>query len=434
MTKATRNARLKRYLGAAGVVLLAMLGARDAQAQSDTAAPPRAAAETRARAATSITAIDAYLAQAVERTQIPGLVAMVADADGVLYAGAFGKQNVTAEVPMSLDTIFRIASMTKPVTSVGVVMLIEDGEIALDDPVSKYLPELARKQVIERFNPEDKSFSSRPARREITVRHLLTHTSGLGYGFSNEILFQLTGGDPGADTLDFPLLHDPGERWTYGESTRVLGRLIETVSGRGLEEFLRERIFVPLGMNDTSYRVPPAKHDRVVTVHAATEQGLAETPNPVEIGAPIYGDGGLHSTAADYVKFMQLFLNGGRAPRGTRLLSEASVALMGQNHTGSVRVQRQPAAIPTVSRPFPLGAGRDTYGLGFQVTGAHDEPAARSPGSMSWAGIFNTEFWIDPAEGICAVLLMQYLPFYDDDAIETLQGFERRVYQSLTPQ
>jgi CubicO group peptidase (beta-lactamase class C family) len=166
-------------------------------------------------------------------------------------------------------------------------------------------------------------------------------------------------------------------------------------------------------------------------VHRTTDGGLVEDPNPADIGTPARGDGGLFSTAADYTKFMQMILNGGRAPDGTRLLSAASVELLGQNHTGTVRVERQPGAIPALSKPFPLGAGRDTFGLGFQITGAHDDVGARTPGSMSWAGLYNTEFWIDPARGIGAVLLMQYLPFYDPAAIETLQGFERRVYESL---
>jgi CubicO group peptidase (beta-lactamase class C family) len=145
----------------------------------------------------------------------------------------------------------------------------------------------------------------------------------------------------------------------------------------------------------------------------------------------VYGDGGLHSTAADYAKFIQLFLNNGRAPNGMRLLSEATVALMGENHIGAIFVEQQPTASPAVSEPFPLGAGRDKFGLGFQITGPHREPFSRSPGSMSWAGIFNTEFWIDPERGIGGVLLMQYLPFYDAAAITALQGFERRVYEGL---
>jgi CubicO group peptidase (beta-lactamase class C family) len=263
------------------------------------------------------------------------------------------------------------------------------------------------------------------------VRHLLTHTSGLGYTFSNPTLAALASPEPGTSITGLPLLHDPGTRWTYGESTRVLGTLVEEVSGQPLDEFLSERIFVPLGMSDTFYTVPAPKVARVTTVHRTTPAGLVETPNPTEITAPVYGDGGLHSTAADYAKFIQLFLNDGRAPNGMRLLSEATVRLMGQNNTGSVLVEQQPAALPALTEPFPLGAGRDTFGLGFQITGAHDDPFARSPGSMSWAGIFNTEFWIDPRRGIGGVLLMQYLPFYDGAAIETLQGFERRVYQGL---
>jgi len=346
--------------------------------------------------------------------------------------GAFGRQDVRGGVPMATDTIFRLASMTKPVTSVAVMMLVQEGDLGLDDPVSQYLPAFEDKQVIETFNAADKTYTTRPAVTTMTIRHLLTHTSGLGYAFSNTTIAQLADDlTPGASVAGLPLLYDPGTRWTYSESTRVLGTLVEEVSGQPLDEFLAERIFVPLGMSDTFYRVPAPKASRVATLHRTTPDGLVEIPNPAEISSPVYGDGGLHSTAADYAKFIQLFLNDGRAPNGTRLLSEATVRLMGQNHTGSVRVELQPAALPEITEPFPLGAGRDTFGLGFQITGAHDDPLSRSPGSMSWAGAFNTEFWIDPERGAGGVLLMQYLPFYDATAIETLQGFERRVYQGL---
>jgi CubicO group peptidase (beta-lactamase class C family) len=376
-------------------------------------------------------AIDAYLTSVVRDTRIPGIVALVVDADRVVYTGAFGKQNVAAGVPMANDSIFRIASMTKPVTSVAVMMLVQEGDIGLDDPISQYLPAFEDKPVIETFTAADKTYTTRPAAGPITVRHLLTHTSGLGYPFSNQTLAALVGAQPGASVTGFPLLHDPGARWTYGESTRVLGTLVEEVSGQSLDDFMVERIFAPLGMSDTFYTVPAPKAGRVVTVHRTTADGLVEAPNPAEITAPDNGDGGLHSTAADYAKFIQLFLNDGRAPNGMRLLSEATVALMGENHIGAIFVEQQPAALPALSEPFPLGAGRDKFGLGFQVTGPHSDKLARSQGSMSWAGIFNTEFWIDPARGIGGVLLMQYLPFYDAAAIETLQGFERRVYEGL---
>lgn len=375
--------------------------------------------------------IDAYLTSVARNTRIPGIVALAVDADRVVYTGAFGMQNVGEGVPMAADSIFRMASMTKPVTSVAVMILVQEGDIGLDDAIAKYLPELADKQVIASFNAADKTYTTRPASGPITVRHLLTHTSGLGYAFSNPTLAALVGPEPGTSVAGLPLLHDPGARWTYGESTRVLGKLVEKVSGQALDDFVAERIFVPLDMNDTFYTVPATKAARVVTVHRTTPDGLVETPNPVEITAPVYGDGGLHSTAADYAKFIQLFLNDGRAPNGKRLLSEATVALMGENHIGAIFVEQQPAALPALTEPFPLGAGRDKFGLGFQITGPHSDKLSRSPGSMSWAGIFNTEFWIDPARGIGGVLLMQYLPFYDGDAIATLQGFERRVYQGL---
>lgn len=375
--------------------------------------------------------IDAYLTSVVRDKRIPGIVALVTDADRVVYTGAFGRQDVARGVPMAPDSIFNIASMTKPVTSVAVMMLVQEGDIELDDPISDHLPAFENPQVIERFNAADRSYESRPAAGPITVRHLLTHTSGLGYGFSNRTLAALVGGEPGASVTRFPLLHDPGTRWTYGESTRVLGTLVEEVSGQPLDELMAERIFAPLGMSDTFYKVPAPKVSRVVTVHRTTADGLVETPNAAEIASPVYGDGGLYSTAADYAKFIQLFLNNGRAPNGMRLLSEATVALMGENHIGAIFVEQQPAAVPALTEPFPLGAGRDKFGLGFQVTGPHRDPFARSPGSLSWAGIFNTEFWIDPARGVGGVLLMQYLPFYDATAIETLQGFEQRVYEGL---
>jgi CubicO group peptidase (beta-lactamase class C family) len=375
--------------------------------------------------------LDAYLEKTLDTTKIPGVVAMVADEDHVLYSGAFGNRDVAHHAPLAVDSIFRIASMTKPVTSVAVMMLVEKGDIALDDPIAEYLPAFEGPEVFVTFDPKDKSFTKRPASGDVTVRHLLTHTSGLGYAFDSPILAALIGGDPNASATKYPLLHDPGTKWHYGESTRVLGKLVEEVSHQPLDRFVAERIFKPLGMNDTFYVVPRAKNDRVVTVHRTTDKGLVETPNPDTIDAPANGDGGLHSTAADYVKFMQMLLHEGRAPNGTRLLSAESVKLMSRTQTGSVKVELMPTTNDALSEPFPLGAGRDTFGLGFQITNPPGDPGMRSPGSLSWAGIFNTEFWIDPQRGICAVLLMQYLPFYDVDAIDTLQGFERRVYSGL---
>ena len=378
-------------------------------------------------------AIDDYLQQIVRDTYIPGVVALVTNRDGVIYAGAFGSRNVAQGDPMTVDSIFRIASMTKPITSAAVMMLAEAGEVGLDDPASNYLPERLPEEVFETFDPTDNSYTSRPANGQMTVRHLLAHTSGLGYNLFNEILFPLLRSQrPPATQLNHPLLHDPGARWTYGESTRVLGYLVESVSGQGIDVFLAERVFAPLGMDETGFAVASENNDRLVTFHTHVENGLVEQPNPEgTVSVPVRGDGGLFSTARDYARFMRLVLNRGLGDDGVRLLAADTVDLMARNHIGDLRVELMPAPDPAMSRPFPLGAGADTFGLGFQITAEHDSATMRSPGSLSWAGINNTQFWIDPDAGIGAVLLMQYRPFYDDTAIEALQGFEARVYEYL---
>ncbi len=182
-------------------------------------------------------------------------------------------------------------------------------------------------------------------------------------------------------------------------------------------------------MIDTTYVVPPSKIGRVVTIHNMTEKGLVEAPVPDEVRSSVSGDHGLYSTAPDYAIFIQLFLNNGLAPDGARLLAEETIRIMGENQLGDVRVSLQDEPTPSIARAFPLGAGRDGFGVGFQVTGPHKDPKIRSPGSMSWAGLSNTQFWIDRKAGLGAVLLMQYLPFYDEDAIATLSGFEQRGYE-----
>lgn len=377
--------------------------------------------------------LDRYLESRLRESGIPGLVAMVVDHSGPRYTGAFGAQDVAGKIPMRADTIFRVASMTKPVTSLAVMLLFEEQKLGLDDPIEKHLPEFASPRVIEAFYPLDRSYATRPAVRPITVRHLLTHTSGLGYGFSNLTLAQLQGEGANAKPLPnpLPLLHDPGSMWSYGESTRVLGRLVEKLSGQPLDEFLRTRLFEPLGMHETAFVVPAEKLGRVATVHRWTDGKRVEIPNGSEVRSPVQGDGGLNTTAADYAKFIALFLNHGRTHDGRQLVQESTIVLMGRNHIGGVRVRLQEAAMPTLSAVFPLGAGRDTFGLGFQVTGSPAVKDMRSPGSLSWAGIYNTQFWIDPEKGIGGMLLMQYLPFYDKAAIDTLLGFEQRVYQGL---
>jgi methyl acetate hydrolase len=378
-------------------------------------------------------ALSHQLTEAVDRGDTPGVVAMIVSPDAVLYAGAAGKLDVAHNIAMPTNAIFNIASMTKPITSVAIMTLVEEGKLKLDDPVSKYLAGFDHLQVITKFNEQDTTYQTRPAKRPMTIRHLLTHTSGIGYGFTNPIEYRLTTATK-KNEWELPLLSDPGAEWHYSSSTRVLGMIVEKISRKSLETYDQERIFKPLGMVDTSYAVPAAKSSRVVTQYRRTDghlQELPPTPIPFTPTAPFRGDGGLYSTVQDYGRFMQMILNGGHLGQA-KILSESSIKLMGENNIGSIFVVLQPDADQQRTRPFPLGAGRDKFGLGFQIASNDPRYAKfRSAGSLSWAGIFNTEFWIDPVKHIGAVQMMQELPFYDDGAIRTLRDFEELVYRNL---
>lgn len=388
-----------------------------------------AAAGPAAISESGATAISAFLKGAVDRGEVPGIVALVVDRQGVLYHEAFGKQDAARNVPMAKDTIFRIASMTKAVTSMGVMMLVEQGKLDLTDEASKWIPWLKNPQVISTFDEAAGAYETRPARRPITIEQLLTHTSGIGYTWS----------DPGLAVVqrksspkeeELPLANEPGERWTYGASTKVLGDIIEKISGQRIDAFLEARIMGPLGMSDTVFEVPRSKYSRVVTIHQKANGKLTEQPNPETLPVSLRADGGLFSTAGDYGQFLRMILNNGELG-GKRLLSERTLKNVGRNHMGSTLVRLQPSANGALSQAYPLGAGTDKWGLGFQLAGKPSAPGTRSEGSMAWAGIFNTEFWVDPKERIGVILLMQMLPFYDAQAIEVLQGFEKLVYQNL---
>ena len=253
--------------------------------------------------------IDQLLQDAVDRHEIPGVVAIVANKDQILYHGAFGKMEVENDVEMQRDAIFDIASMTKPITSVAVMMLYEEGRLDLDDPISKYIPSLKDREVIDHFNESDTTYTTRPSEQEITIRHLLAHTSGLGYDFSNHTLNLLTQkrgmGPFSLGPTDYPLLHEPGSRWTYSMSTRVLGELVEELSEQPFQDFFQARLFDPLGMDDTFYVVPEEKYGRFVTRHQREDGILKEQPKPEAKDQPFYigADAGLRSTAKDYISF-----------------------------------------------------------------------------------------------------------------------------------
>jgi CubicO group peptidase (beta-lactamase class C family) len=378
-------------------------------------------------------ALSSFLTDRVSGGDVPGVVVLVTTADRILYHEAFGLMDAGHGWPMRKDTIFRIASMTKPLTSTGVLMLVEEGKVGLDEPVATYLPAFKSPQVVSRVDLAAGTYQTRPATRPITIRQLLTHTSGIGYSWSDPRLALIEKVTGRTSEVDLPLLHEPGEAWTYGASTKVLGDVIAKVSGQPLEVFLGHRIFQPLGMRDTGWTVPLDKQARVATLHQRTNGRLVETPNPPVLTVPARGDGRLFSTAADYGRFVQMMLGEGRSG-AERLLEKDTVREMGRNQTGNVRVRIQPVANPAYSEPYPTGAGQDVWGLGFQVAQpAKPTPDARRPGSLSWAGINNTFFWIDPQAGIGCVVLMQLLPFYDDAAMAVLRGVETRVYQHLAP-
>jgi methyl acetate hydrolase len=371
--------------------------------------------------------VDETLLGAVERKDIPGVVAMAADRSRVIYQGAFGMADIAAARPLRLDALFRIASMTKPVTAVAAMQLVERGRVALDDAAQMYFPDFANQSVLESFDAATGAYKLRPATKPVTVRHLFTHTSGLGYRFTSPILrdFKPRAGDPAR-----PLLFEPGEQWMYGTSTDWLGRLVEKISGLSLDEYFRRRIFAPLQMSDTFYDVPQAKRPRLVAAHRRQIDGsLAKLPvQPRPTGFKPVGGGGLSSTAGDYIRFTRMLLNGGELD-GARILSASSVEAMAQNQIGGVGVPALRSSAPTVSDDFSFIAdGRDKWGLGFLLT-ADAVPGKRSAGSLSWGGVNNTYFWVDRASGVAGVIMMQFLPFADRKALALYDAFERGVYR-----
>ena len=380
----------------------------------------------------AVEALETSLRGAVEANDVPGVVALVTDRQRVLYHGAFGVADIASGRPLTTDALFRIASMTKPVTSVALMQLVEQGRIGLDDPAEKYLPELAGLKVVKSFDAATGAYRLRPPARPPTVKHFLTHTSGLAYGFTSAIWrdFKPRAGE--THPFGGPLLFDPGERWHYSTSTDVVGKLVEAVSGQRLEDYFRRHIFVPLKMDDTSYNVPEAKGPRLVAQQQRDGErmdGAIVLQNPQlgrTIASPI-GGGGLASTADDYGRFVRMLLNGG-ALGGVRVLRTETVALMGRNHIGAVSVPAHKSALPRSADFTFIADGRDKWGLGFLIT-TDQVPGKRSPGSLSWGGINNTFFWVDPVRGIAGVIMMQYLPFADSKALAVCDAFERGAYR-----
>jgi methyl acetate hydrolase len=377
------------------------------------------------------------LRDAVNEKKLPGIAAIVAVEDHVIYQGASGRRDTIKNIPMTVDSIFRIASMTKPITSVAVMQLVESGRVKLDEPAATYLPELSHVQVLEGFDASTGKAKLRPPKTIPTVRQLLSHTSGFAYEFFDPELhgYVATGavpslfqGDDGG-FLKAPLLFDPGSRWEYGISTDWLGKLVEKVSGQTLEGYFRQHIFQPLGMTDTFFDVSPEKQARVVAVHQRQEDGSflelsAEPFKPVRFFS---GGGGLYSTASDYLKFARMLLDGGKLGN-KRILQSATVDQMSRNQIGDLMLVELRSSVPQFAKDSSRIPGSlDKFGLGFGINTKPVE-GGRSRGSLAWAGIYNTFFWIDPPRKTCAVIMMQILPFSDDAAISVVEHFERAVY------
>jgi CubicO group peptidase (beta-lactamase class C family) len=366
-------------------------------------------------------------------------MAVVASPDSILYQGSAGVRDMSTGEPMSLDTIVRIASMTKAITSVAEMQLVEQGRIGLDDPVSQYLPGLTNVEVLDGFDSDGQPVL-RPPKSPVTVRQLLTHTSGYVYEIwnTNAARNVALGGVPsisagGAGFTEAPLAFDPGTRWEYGIGSDVLGLLIASVSGQTLGQYFAHHIFEPLKMVDTYFEVPEEKLDRLGTVHGKSESGEL-TPIPLTLRKAGFesGGGGLFSTAGDYTRFLQSILGGGEF-RGQRILSAESVELMAQNHIGDLDVSNLiKSSAPTLSNDVNFMPGIEKkFGLGFLIN-VDAVPKGRSAGSLSWAGMYNSYFWIDREENVCAVLLTQILPFYDADVVELVGEFETAFYAELS--
>jgi CubicO group peptidase (beta-lactamase class C family) len=376
--------------------------------------------------------IDKMIQQSIDSGWIAGAVGFIARDGKIVYDKSFGVNNIESKTLMHRDDIFRIASQTKAITSVAVMMLFEEGKLLLDDPISKYIPEFANPMVIDKFNEKDTTYTTVKANREITIRDLLTHTSGIDYagigsthmnaiyaksgiptGFVSEKIIL---GDKIRKLGKLPLVHQPGEKFTYGLNVDVLGYLVEILSGESLDKYFHSHIFEPLGMNDTYFYLPASKYDRLVKVsaednnHHLVNAAAAFVNYPLVQGTYYSGGAGLSSTIKDYATFLQMLLNKGEY-NGKRLLSRRTVELMTTNQIGD------------------LNLGSDKFGLGFEITTARGQAKlGLSEGSFSWGGYFATTYWADPKEHLVCLLFLQQSPFSHS---EIQDKFKAMVYQAL---
>jgi methyl acetate hydrolase len=393
--------------------------------------PRRAGAQGRAQ-------IDGVLRQAVGSRDVPGIVAMAATDKGLLYEGAFGARELGKGPDITLDTVFRIASMTKAITSVAAMQLVEQGKLKLEEPVPNIDPALGSPQVLEGFDAGGAP-RLRPAKRPITLRHLLTHTAGFSYEIwdANMVRYVKASGMPSTATgkvasIRMPLVFDPGDKWEYGVNIDWVGRLVEATSQQTLDVYFREKIFAPLDMKDSTYVTSPGQRARQARVHLRQADGTL-APQPLETPfVPEFWSGGgpLYSTGPDYLTFLQMLLNGGSL-KGAQVLRPETVALMGKNHIGDIPAGIMKTESPARSNDVDFFPGATIrWGLGYMLN-MQPGPNGRSAGTESWGGIFNTYYWIDPSKRVTGLIMTQILPFADPRALKVYGQFERGVYDAM---
>jgi CubicO group peptidase (beta-lactamase class C family) len=403
----------------AGSAVAGVSGRRAKASQSDPALSP------------SLGQVDQALRQAVSARTVGGVVAIGATDKGVIYEGAFGP-SVTA------DSVFWIASMTKAITATAGMQLVEQGKLQLDQPMGKLLPQLESPKVLEGFDANGTP-RLRPAKRAITLRHLLTHTAGFTYSIWSEPMKQyekVTGtpfiGECKNASFNAPIMFDPGDRWEYGINIDWVGKAVEAVSDQSLEVYFRENIFAPLGMNDTGFLISQAQKARVVPMYSREHDGSLkpmafEMPQRPEF---FMGGGALFSTPRNYMAFLQMLLRDGTF-NGAQVLKPETVALMRQNHIGDLNVQTLKTIDPASSNDANLFPGMaQKWGLSFDIN-SQPGPAGRSAGSLAWAGLFNTYFWVDPNKRVTGTIMTQLLPFADAPVLKLFAEFESGLYKAV---
>jgi len=384
-------------------------------------------------------AVSEAIAHILERAacvgDVPGVVAAAATKDRPIFEGGFGKRDLTTGDPMTSDTVVWIASLTKAITGACAMQLVEREKLSLDASIKEVLPELGKVRVLEGFDDKGEP-KLRAPRRDITLRHLLTHTAGFGYNMWNSdiVRYMEKTGTPGTHSgmnaaLTTPLLFDPGERWEYGISMDWVGKAVEATAGMRLGRYMKENVFDPLGMNDTAFRIGAAQRQRLARIHRRMPDGFVatnmEVPQEPEFEG---GGGGLYSTVGDYLKFALMILHGGKL-NGAQVLKPDTIALMSKNAMGDISCRPLKTATPHLTNDLDFVDGMK-WGLSFLIN-SEKSATGRSPGSLAWAGLANSYYWIDPAQGVAGVFSTQILPFVDKKAVALFKDFETEVYRAI---